>query len=55
MTDFRGDPSGPEVIEEVQRLRADIANPELARRLHEIRNKQRALNSVVTAARRMMQ
>jgi hypothetical protein len=45
----------PEVIEEVQRLRADIANPELARRLHEIRNKQRALNSVVTAARRMMQ
>jgi hypothetical protein len=45
----------PEVIEEAQKRRADIANPDLARRLREIRHKQRALSTVVAAARRMMQ
>lgn len=44
----------PEVVEDGRRRRADRDNPELSRRLHDIRRKQRALNGVVTAARRML-
>lgn len=44
----------PEVVEDGRRRRADRDNPELSRRLHDIRRKQRALNRVVETARRML-
>jgi hypothetical protein len=44
----------PEVVEDGRRRRAERDNPELSRRLHDIRRKQRALNGVVTAAGRML-
>ncbi len=44
----------PEVVEDGRRRRADRDNPELSRRLHDIRRKQRALNRVVETTRRML-
>ncbi len=44
----------PEVVEDGRRRRADRDSPELARRLHEIRRKQRALRRVVASAHRML-
>jgi hypothetical protein len=44
----------PQVVEDGRRRRAERDNPDLSRRLNEIRRKQRALNGVVAAAGRML-
>ncbi|MFO1435354.1 MAG: hypothetical protein U1F34_02900 [Gammaproteobacteria bacterium] len=44
-----------ELVEQHQQRRAELDNPELARKLSEIRHKQQALNDVVNAATRMME